>query len=225
MTDLFVPEIMTELRKDIVRVPEVIMEASGIKIFGKLIRSIIFTTDIAIIRNTNANAVIAVYPFTPHPAITKSIIEAMDIPVFSGVGGGLTQGMRSAYMSLFAEAQGSLGVVLNGPTPVETVHDVCQVVDIPVISTVTSKYSEIDEKLAAGITIINISAGKDTADTVRFFRAKYPELPIIATGGPTEESIKETIEAGANAITYTPPSSGELFSRKMDKYRKIEKTN
>lgn len=201
------------------------MEASGIKIFGKLIRSIIFTTDIAIIRNTNANAVIAVYPFTPHPAITKSIIEAADIPVFSGVGGGLTQGMRSAYMSLFAEAQGSLGVVLNGPTPVETVHDVCQVVDIPVISTVTSKYSEIDEKLAAGITIINISAGKDTADTVRFFREKYPELPIIATGGPTEESIKETIEAGANAITYTPPSSGELFSRKMDKYRKIEKTN
>jgi len=225
MADLFVPEIMTELRKDIVRVPEIIMEASGIKIFGKLIRSIIFTTDIAIIRNTNANAVIAVYPFTPHPAITKSIIEAADIPVFSGVGGGLTQGMRSAYMSLFAEAQGSLGVVLNGPTPVETVHDVCQVVDIPVISTVTSKYSEIDEKLAAGITIINISAGKDTADTVRFFRAKYPELPIIATGGPTEESIKETIEAGANAITYTPPSSGELFSRKMDKYRKIEKTN
>lgn len=225
MADLFVPEIMTELRKDIVRVPEVIMEASGIKIFGKLIRSIIFTTDIAIIRNTNANAVIAVYPFTPHPAITKSIIEAADIPVFSGVGGGLTQGMRSAYMSLFAEAQGSLGVVLNGPTPVETVHDVCQVVDIPVISTVTSKYSEIDEKLAAGITIINISAGKDTADTVRFLRAKYPELPIIATGGPTEESIKETIEAGANAITYTPPSSGELFSRKMDKYRKIEKTN
>ncbi|MGG5338597.1 hypothetical protein IGJ48_001292 [Enterococcus pernyi] len=225
MADLFVPEIMTELRKDIVRVPEVIMEASGIKIFGKLIRSIIFTTDIAIIRNTNANAVIAVYPFTPHPAITKSIIEAADIPVFSGVGGGLTQGMRSAYMSLFAEAQGSLGVVLNGPTPVETVHDVCQVVDIPVISTVTSKYSEIDEKLAAGITIINISAGKDTADNVRFFREKYPELPIIATGGPTEESIKETIEAGANAITYTPPSSGELFSRKMDKYRKIEKTN
>lgn len=42
---------------------------------------------------------IAVYPFTPHPAITKGIIEAADIPVFSGVGGGLTQGMRSAYMS------------------------------------------------------------------------------------------------------------------------------
>ena len=206
MAEQFTPEIMTELRKDIVRVPEIILEASGIKIFGKLIRSIIFTTDIAIIR-------------------TKSIIEAADIPVFSGVGGGLTQGARSSYMSMFAEAQGSLGVVLNGPTPLETVKEVCRVVDIPVISTVTSKYTEIDEKLAAGISIINISAGKETAEAVRHFRKKYPELPIIATGGPTEESIAETIQAGANAITYTPPSSGELFSRKMEKYRETEKKN
>ena len=70
MADKYVPEIMTELRQDIVRVPKVIKNASGISIFGKLIRSIIFTTDIAIIRNTDADAVIAVYPFTPHPAIT-----------------------------------------------------------------------------------------------------------------------------------------------------------
>ncbi|MCH3676854.1 hydrolase, partial [Enterococcus faecium] len=27
------------------------------------------------------------------------------------------------------------------------------------------------------------------------------------------------------AITYTPPSSGELFSRKMQKYRETEKKN
>ena len=197
--------------------------ASGIQIFGKQIRSIIFTTDIAIIRNTNADAVIAVYPFTPHPAITKAIIEAADIPVFSGVGGGLTQGFRSSYMSMFAEAQGSIGVVLNGPTPLKTVEQVCKVVDIPVISTVTSKYTEIDAKLEAGVKVINISAGKDTADTVAFFRKKYPKLPIIATGGPTEESILETIEAGANAITYTPPSNGELFSKKMEHYRDMEK--
>jgi len=167
--------------------------------------------------------VIAVYPFTPHPAITKAIIEAADIPVFSGVGGGLTQGFRSSYMSMFAEAQGSIGVVLNGPTPLKTVEQVCKVVDIPVISTVTSKYTEIDAKLEAGVKVINISAGKDTAETVAFFRKKYPKLPIIATGGPTEESILETIEAGANAITYTPPSNGELFSKKMDHYRDMEK--
>ncbi|MFV0560283.1 MAG: hydrolase [Enterococcus sp.] len=223
MDERYIPEIMTELRRDIVQVPKVILQASGIKIFGKKIRSIIFTTDIAIIRNTDANAVIAVYPFTPHPAITKSIIEAADIPVFSGVGGGLTQGERSAYMSMFAEAQGSLGVVLNAPTPLQTVKKVCRVVDIPVISTVTSQYTEIEDKLNAGISIINISAGKDTVETVRYFRDKYKELPIIATGGPTDASILQTIEAGANAITYTPPSNGELFSRKMEKYREDEK--
>lgn len=223
MEEKYMPKITTDLRKDIVKVPKVIREASGIQIFGKQIRSIIFTTDIAIIRNTNADAVIAVYPFTPHPAITKAIIEAADIPVFSGVGGGLTQGFRSSYMSMFAEAQGSIGVVLNGPTPLKTVEQVCKVVDIPVISTVTSKYTEIDAKLEAGVKVINISAGKDTADTVAFFRKKYPKLPIIATGGPTDESIVGTIEAGANAITYTPPSNGELFSKKMEHYRDMEK--
>ena len=223
MEEKYMPKITTDLRKDIVKVPKVIREASGIQIFGKQIRSIIFTTDIAIIRNTNGDAVIAVYPFTPHPAITKAIIEAADIPVFSGVGGGLTQGFRSSYMSMFAEAQGSIGVVLNGPTPLKTVEQVCKVVDIPVISTVTSKYTEIDAKLEAGVKVINISAGKDTADTVAFFRKKYPKLPIIATGGPTDESILETIEAGANAITYTPPSNGELFSKKMEHYRDMEK--
>lgn len=223
MSEKFIPEIMTELRQDTIRVPEVIQKASGIKIFGKKIRSVIFTTDIAIIRNTDADAVIAVYPFTPHPAITKSIIEVADIPVFSGVGGGLTQGERSAYMSMFAEAQGSIGVVLNAPTPIPTVKRVCQVVDIPVVGTVTSKYTPVAEKLKAGISIINISAGKETAETVKYFRAQFPELPIIATGGPTIESIEETIEAGANAITYTPPSNGELFSKKMEKYRQQEK--
>ncbi len=224
MSEKFIPNITTELRKDIVKVPEIIDEASGIIIFGKKIKSIIFTTDIAIIRNTNANAVIAVYPFTPHPAITKSIIEAADIPVFSGVGGGLTQGIRASYMSLFAEAQGSIGVVLNGPTPLDTVQTVCNVADIPVVSTVTSKYTLVDEKIEAGVKIINISAGKETADTVRHFRKIYPELPIMATGGPTEESIRETIEAGANAITYTPPSNGKLFSKKMDFYREKEQS-
>ena len=223
MGEEFIPNITTELRKDIVRVPEVINEASGIIIFGKKIRSIIFTTDIAIIRNTNANAVIAVYPFTPHPAITKSIIEAADIPVFSGVGGGLTHGTRASYMSLFAEAQGSIGVVLNGPTPIETIRAVCKVVDIPVVSTVTSQYTPIDEKIQAGIKIINISAGKKTPEVVRHFRDLYPELPIIATGGPTDESIRAVIEAGANAITYTPPSNGKLFSKKMEIYREKER--
>ncbi|MGQ4818103.1 hydrolase, partial [Enterococcus faecium] len=62
MSEKWIPEIMTPLKQDIVKMPEIIRQASGIKIFGRKIKSIIFTTDIAIIRNTDAQAVIAVYP-------------------------------------------------------------------------------------------------------------------------------------------------------------------
>ncbi len=41
----------------------------------------------------------------------------------------------------------------------------------------------------------------------------------MATGGPTEQSIQEVIAAGANAVTYTPPSNADIFKKKMQKYR------
>lgn len=218
-----VPEIVTHLRKDIIHVPNVVRDCSGIKIFGRRIKSICYSTDIAIIRNIDADAIIAVYPFTPHPTITKTIIEAADVPVFSGVGGGLTQGNRSVNMSMFAEANGSIGVVVNAPTPKETIEDIANTIDIPIIGTVTSEYTDIEEKIAAGVKILNVSGGKDTAKIVRKIRKTHPLFPIMATGGPTEASILETIAAGANAITYTPPTNGDLFSQKMENYRKVEK--
>ena len=98
-----------------------------------------------------------------------------------------------------------------------------QVIDIPIIGTITSEYTDVKEKIDAGVKILNISGGKNTASIVRQIRQDFPDIPIIATGGPTDEMIMETIEAGANAITYTPPSNGKLFSSKMEKYRQIEK--
>ena len=50
-------------------------------------------------------------------------------------------------------------------------------------------------------------------------RVEFPEVPIIASGGNSEESIQATIAAGANAINYTPPSTAELFKQMMAKYR------
>lgn len=218
-----VPEITTDLRRDIIQVPSVIRECSGIRIFGRRIKSICYSTDIAVIRNIDADAVIAVYPFTPHPTIIKSIVEGADLPVFSGVGGGLTQGNRSVVMSVFAEANGSIGVVVNAPTGKETIREIAKVVDVPIIGTITSEYTDVKEKIDAGIKILNVSGGRHTAAIVRKIREDYPDFPIIATGGPTDESILETIQAGANAITYTPPTNGELFSKKMEKYRQKEK--
>ena len=57
------------LRKAALRMPDEIEEASGFTLFGRRIKSLIYTTDVAVIRNSNADAVFAVYPFTPQPAI------------------------------------------------------------------------------------------------------------------------------------------------------------
>ncbi|MGL4735973.1 MAG: hydrolase [Cellulosilyticaceae bacterium] len=222
MVSKYVPEVTSNLRKNFVKVPEEIAECSGIRIFGKRIKSFIFTTDVAIIKNTNADAVIAVYPFTPHPAITQAIMSVSDIPVICGVGGGLTHGTRSANIALHAEFQGAIGVVLNAPTPNETISYVKEHIDIPVIITVVSELTDVSEKLEAGADIINVSGGAHTVRIVEKIRQAYPEIPIIATGGPSRESIIQTIRAGANCITYTPPSNCELFKEKMKLYRGLE---
>jgi len=217
-----IPSVDGSLRNSYIKVPSVIREASGIRIFGKRMKSFIFTTDVAIIKNTDADAVIAVYPFTPMPTITQALMSVSDIPVMCGVGGGLTHGKRSANIALHAEFQGALGVVLNGPTTDETIAYVRENIDIPIVITILSELTDIAEKLNAGADILNISCGAKTAEVVRNIRSRFPDVPIIATGGPTDASILETIKAGANAITYTPPSNGELFREKMDYYREIE---
>lgn len=213
------PVITTNLRGHMIEVPEVIRKATGIVILGKRIKSLIFSTDVAVIKNTNADAVMSVYPFTPQPIITQSLINASDVPVFCGVGGGTTTGKRVINLALDAEFKGAIGVVLNSPTKNEILSGVRDVIDIPIVITVISEEDDIDARIAAGATILNVSGAKNTARIVRKIREKYPEFPIIATGGPTEESILETIESGANAITYTPPSNTEIMKKLMDKYR------
>lgn len=215
-----IPEFNGNLRSFMLKVPEVIQECSGIRIFGKKIRSILFSTDVSIIRNTNADAVISVYPFTPQPIITQAVMAAADIPVFAGVGGGLTQGKRVLNLALHAEHQGAMAVVVNAPTINETIEDLNEHIDIPIVVTVVSENEDIGGRLAAGADIFNVSGAARTADIVRKIRREYPDTAIIATGGPTEESVAATIEAGANAITWTPPTNGEVFKSIMDAYRK-----
>lgn len=220
MTQPHIPSVMSDLRQDIVQMPKVIKECSGIRIYGRRIRSILFTTDVSIIANHDADAILAVYPFTPIPAIIKSIMMVASVPVLAGVGGGLTTGVRSANMSLLSESEGAYAVVVNGPTTVETIDEINKVIDIPIIYTVVSDKSDIKSRIEAGIDILNVSCGIETPKVVEKIRKEYPDFPIMATGGPTEESIRQVIAAGANAITYTAPSNGELFKGKMEKYRK-----
>lgn len=214
-----IPGVISELRRDIIEVPEVITKCSGININGRKLKSLIFTTDIAIICNTDADAVLAVYSFTPHPGIIQAISSVASMPVIAGVGGGKTQGQRSANISLFAESLGAIAVVVNAPTPIETIRMINETVDVPVIATIGSDLTDIQARLDAGADILNVSGGLNTVEMVRKIREDYPNLPIIATGGKTDEQILATIEAGANAISYTPPSIADIFKDKMDIYR------
>ena len=145
------------LRKSFLRVPEVIRQCSGINVFGKRIKSLVYTTDLAIIRNVNADAIWAVYPFTPQPIITQALLLASDIPVFTGVGGGLTSGLRSVMLGTNAEIQGAMGVVLNAPTSNETLKTLSSALDIPVIVSVISEDTDFEGRIKAGASILNVS--------------------------------------------------------------------
>ena len=214
-----IPEYRGTLRSHLLDIPRVISQCSGIRIFGRKIRSLVFSTDVAIIKNVNADAIIAVYPFTPQPTITQAIISVADVPVFAGVGGGTTNGARSVRLAAYAEHQGAYGVVVNAPIADETIFQIKQVVDIPVIATIVSLEMDIGRRIASGADILNVSGAAKTPEIVSAIRKDFPDIPIIATGGPTDADIERTIQAGANAITYTPPTNGALFAKMMRDYR------
>lgn len=213
-----IPEYSGVLRSHTLSVPDAIYQSLGIVIFGKRIKSLVFSTDVAIINNINADAVLAVYPFTPQPVISQAIIEVSNVPVFVGVGGGVTGGERSVRLAETAENQGAFAVVVNAPIDPQIITQIKTKIDIPVVATIVSEKQDIDRRIQAGADILNVAASTKTPELVRMIREKYPDFPIIATGGPTDESISKTIAAGANAITYTPPSSGEVFAESMRKY-------
>jgi len=209
------PSYSGKLRNHMLMVPECIEECSGIRIFGRTIKSFVFSTD----ASCNADAVIAVYPFTPQPRIARAIISVADMPVFCGVGGGFTSGARSVAQAMEAEHCGAYGVVLNAPVSADIMRDIRAHIDIPVVATIVSATQDTEARIAAGADILNVSAAAETPQLVAALRARHPEIPIIATGGPRDETIRKTIAAGANAITYTPPDNGVLLADIMTAHR------
>lgn len=219
MSNKAIPRVSSRLRHNILCLPSEIRRASGIVINGRRIKSLIYTTDIAVIRNCDADAVFAVYPFTPQQTISDAIIKHSSRPVFCGIGGGTTHGVRTISLARDVESQGAMGVVMNAPTSNLNVKIVSRAIDIPVVVTVISEETDFAARVESGAAILNVAGGHKTIDIVRAIRTRFSDLPIIATGGPTSESILQTIEAGANAITFTPPSLQEMFRQMMEQYR------
>ena len=87
-------------------------------------------------------------------------------------------------------------------------------VDIPVIATIASVHTDVRRKLEAGADILNVSGAAATASMVAEIRKEYPDVAIIATGGPTNESILETIErAPMRSRTRRRPTASCLRGR------------
>lgn len=215
-----IPEVVSPLRSSIIEMPDIIRKASGIVIYGKRIKSIVYSLDVSLIANTDADAILCVYPFTPNTQILNAVSLVAKAPILVGVGGGLTQGERSARLASHAEENNATAIVLNGPVTVETTQMVRQYVDIPIIYTVIDKSRELQPYIDAGVNIFNVSGGKDTVELVKWVREQYPDIPIIASGGKSDKSIEDTINAGANAITYTAYGMMEqYFHEKMETYR------
>ena len=169
------PRIAGKLRSKYLEMPEEIYRAKGIVIMGKRIKSVIFTTDIAIIRSCNADAVLAVYPFTPQQVISQSIINVAPMPVFVGVGGGITNGVRSAIIAKDAEGDGAWGVVVNAPVTNDNIKLISATVDVPIIATVIHESADIQARLDAGVSILNVSAASRTPLVVKKDQRKIPE--------------------------------------------------
>ena len=210
------------LRKAPLRVPETFEQASGFTLFGRRIRSLLYSTDVAVIRNSNADAIFAVYPFTAQPAITQALLTVAEAPLFVGVGGGTTTGRRAAELAAVSEMQGAAGVVLNSPATPDMVAQVVSTVDIPVVASITRFDDIARSKVEAGARIINVAAGRNTPEVIRQLREAYPNLPILATGGKTAEISGATVAAGANALIWAPPSITELQRDMMVRYRERE---
>lgn len=202
-------------RKCELPLPKEISEATGISVFGRTLKSSLFSTDPYVIRNTDADAILAVAPFTCQPAIIDAIIQLAERPVFVGVAGTVTQGKRSQELAREVEWRGAAGVCASIKATCETIRDIAIAVDIPLVVTIANYDALEAARIESGADIINVAAGKNTAEVVAQVRSAYPNMPIMATGGTKAESIRRTIAAGADCLSWTPPSLAEIEKQMM----------
>lgn len=196
-----------------------IKNCQGLLLNNQIVKTLLFSTDMAIIENIEADAVLAVYPFSPSERIMKSIISFSNKPVICGVGGGLTKGKKSIEMALAAEQMGAAAVIVNQPFLNKDIEMIKRKITIPVISSVSTPEFSFQSRIDSGIDVFHITGGQNTTKIIELIKQLTPSFPIIATSGKTKESVQSSVASGANAIVLSPPTNSELFKSIMNKYR------
>lgn len=137
--------------ESVLSVPEVMRTAPGIAIQGRKIRSLVFSTDLAVICHCDADAVLAGVPLHlpawHHPGARGRV----PAPVFNGVGGSITQGERCVEAALHSEMSGVAAVVVNTSIPVESISALVEKVAVPVCVTACAADDVVQpSRIAAG---------------------------------------------------------------------------
>ncbi|MEX0845232.1 MAG: hypothetical protein WD022_08110 [Balneolaceae bacterium] len=200
-------------------IPANIEKAPGIKLGDKLIKSVLLSTDLSYIQNLNSDAVMIINPFDKSNKLDKVVIEFTPKPVICDVGGGFLREEATIKSAVGAFKVGAAGVVITKPTAPEIIRRIRNEINGLLIYTVMFDAEPFDELADAGADIFNISTGVGTPETVQSVKELLPDIPIMANGGPQDATILETIEMGADAIVFNPPTATEILRSIFDGYR------
>ena len=208
--------------KEKVKIPtpnHITKACKGIELKGKQIKNILYSTDLALIENNDADALLAVYPFTPSINIIRTLISFSNKPVICGIGGGMTQGEVAISIAVEAQKAGAAAVIVNQPFKNEDIVRLKEKLTIPIISSVSTLKFDFDARIRAGVSCFNVTGGSNTQEIVEHVQRNYPDFPLLSTGGKTFDSLQAMVNKKINAVILTPPSNAVLFRTIMDSYR------
>jgi len=201
-------------------VPIIIYQnCSGITLNNTVVKSILFSTDLAVIENTDCDAILAVYPFAPSVNIMKTLISFTEKPVICGVGGGVTQGRFSLEMAVAAEQLGASAVIINQPFKNSDLKKMQKLINIPIIASVSTIDFNFIERFHSGADFFHITGGANTPEVIEQLQTDLSDVAFICTAGQTIDSLENVLSKNANAVVLTPPSTNHLFKDIMQKYR------
>lgn len=193
----------------------------GLELKGNQVKTILYSTDLALIENNDADALLAVYPFPPSIQIIKTLIAFSNRPVICGIGGGMTQGDYAIDIALQAQHYGAAAVIVNQPFKNEDILKLKEQLSIPIIASVSTLNFDFKARIEAGVSCFNVTGGTNTLAIVEHIQHHYPHFPILSTGGKTVDALHTIVKKKINAVVLTPPSNAALFRSIMDDYRAL----
>lgn len=196
-------------------------KCKGILLNNQLVKSILFSTDLALIENNDCDAILAVYSFPPSTKIMKSLIEFSNKPVVCGIGGGITQGRVALKMAIEAEQLGASAVIVNQPFKNSDILKIKKQINIPIISSVSALNFNFKERVESGVSFFHITGGQNTTRIIEHIKENFSDIPFICTAGKLMSNLKEVIDKEVHGVVLTPPSNGDLFKKIMNRYRNI----